>query len=74
MPFVIASPYAAPWPVRMEMTPIFALIGSPFGAAGFLAFSAPRNTKAKRAHATTANRRTVLLMEQPPMEQVEMQF
>ena len=35
MPFVIASPYAAPWPVMMEMTPIFALIGSPFGGAGF---------------------------------------
>src|SRR3990172_3074201 len=74
MPLVIASPYAAPWPVMIEMTPIFALIGSAAGFAAGLAFSAPMNTKAKRAHATTAIPRTDLLMEHPPWNGLRMQF
>src|SRR5512141_3109136 len=71
MPFVIASPYAAPWPVMMEMTPIFAWIGSAFGGAAFFAFSAPMNTKEKRTHATTANRETFRFMGHSPLDKVD---
>src|SRR3990172_1672281 len=59
-PWVIASPYAAPGPVRIEITPIFAWTAGPFSFSAYP--FAPRKTKANATAKPNPANRTFLFM------------
>src|SRR4030066_1412384 len=63
-PWVIASPYAAPGPVRIEITPIFARSARPVSYPAFP--FAPRKTRANATAKTKPAKRTFPFMENLP--------